>query len=538
MRAVGRKGGRAVRNLAMGVLLFTALPPYRPTALIAQSSRLWNPEDRAFITDLSFVTAVAVTRNVIYAATPQGLAIYDRGIRRLKQVVGPLDGWPPITPTAMAADPNDDTAWIGAQGSWMSYEPFTRRLDTGSLPGVVDAVVLDARDPGRGAWFHTSAGWYNVPRGSIVAMPSSPPATRTGSLSAGDLIARLPAFDAVRLRVERDDALRTWRLTSAAQTPVTNEIIVGTAGNGAFQVDPVTYSTDQLPMGILGAAAGAIEVTRGQVCVASSPRIQSVRRGISCFDESLDHFNYLESAGLAQLPGGTVRRILVTDRSIWLATDLGLVRAPRRGGRPVQILARDGLPDDRVYALAPAAEGAFVGTQRGLALVADTGRGVVVAATALGPAVMTLVPPSGDTLWAGTAAGIVGFALPIGGPVEVPVGSESLHEQVLALATHGDTILAATTTHLLLRIGGEWRVTDPPGAPIGTIAAIAAAPKGFLLAGDRGFAWYDPVRPQWNALIQPGDVPVPVRDIAATRDYVWIATDIGVVRYDRRTVMP
>ena len=29
-----------------------------------------------------------------------------------------------------------------------------------------------------------------------------------------------------------------------------------------------------------------------------------------------------------------------------------------------------------------------------------------------------------------------------------------------------------------------------------------------------------------------------VRDIAATRDYVWVATDVGVVRYERRVLVP
>jgi hypothetical protein len=115
---------------------------------------------------------------------------------------------------------------------------------------------------------------------------------------------------------------------------------------------------------------------------------------------------------------------------------------------------------------------------------------------------------------------------------------EMLHEPVSAIAMRGDTILAATPTHLLLRAGGAWRVSDPTGPPIGAIVAITPGQTGFLLAGDRGIAWFDPVRPLWNALIQPGDVPQPVRDIAATRDYIWVATDIGVLRYEKRVLVP
>ena len=78
-----------------------------------------------------------------------------------------------------------------------------------------------------------------------------------------------------------------------------------------------------------------------------------------------------------------------------------------------------------------------------------------------------------------------------------------------------------------------------PGPSIGRIAVINGGDTaGFWLAGDRGFAWFDPARPVWNALVQPGDVPLPVHDVVATRNHVWVATDIGVVRYEKRVLIP
>ncbi len=42
------------------------------------STRAWRPEERTLVTDLSHVTAVAATDMVVYVATRQALAVYDR----------------------------------------------------------------------------------------------------------------------------------------------------------------------------------------------------------------------------------------------------------------------------------------------------------------------------------------------------------------------------------------------------------------------------------------------------------------------------
>jgi ligand-binding sensor domain-containing protein len=527
--------------VALAVAL-AVLPSCRLAAQVLPASRLWRAPERLLITDLSVVTAVAATRTLVYAATTNGLAVYDRGLRGWRETVGRLDGYPGSAISAMAADPNDDTAWLGGQALWLRYDPFVRRFDGGGLPGFVDQVVLDAADPSRGAYFHTSAGWYVVSRGSLGAVPARdvpPPNRRIGSLTMAQLQSRMPAFDAVRMRIQRDDQLlRDYRLTSAAAAPLTNEVYIGTDGNGAFVVEPLSYATERLPAGLVGAATSAIAAWRGQICAASDARVASVRRGLTCFDDGVVGFMPIEGSSLAPLSGAPVHALLVTERAIWAATDQGLVRAPRRGGRITQLLVRDGLPSDRALSLAPAALGVWVGTSGGLALVTDTGRTLVVTAQAEGPPVLALAPPGEDTLWAGTAAGVIAFALPLGGPVLRPEGPLALRDPVVAIAMRGDTIVAATATRFLVRAGGAWNVVEPPGAPIGEMTRIIADDRaGYWVAGRGGFAHFEPGRPHWSAMNSPGDVPLPVRDIAATRDHVWVATDAGVVRYERRVLL-
>ena len=530
-------GGPATRVLAVLGICWATSPLGHWATMSAQASRNWRPEDRALLTDLSYVTAVGATRRYVYAATPNGLAVYDRAFGNWTETIGSLDGFPPGIVTAMAADPNDDRAWLAFNSRWAVWDPFGRRLESGPLPGSVDQVVLDASDPGRGAWYHTLAGWYLVERGSFAAMPApAPPASRLGGLSARELLARIPSFDAIRLRIERDEQLRTYRLTSAASAPITNDLYVGTDGNGTFRIDPLTYQADRLPAGLAGSATGAIASWRGTVCAAGEARVTSPHHGITCFDESLGNFDYVERMGLATLPVGTVRRLLVTERAIWAATDQGLIRAPRRGGRPVQLLARDGLPSDQCLALAPSADGVFVGTAAGIASVSDTGRTPIVSSSARGPAVLSIAIPGNDTIWAGTSSGLVGFLLPLGGPVALPIGPGPLREPIVAVAVVADTIIAATQQRFVIRAGNNWQVMDPPGRPVGRIASIVPGETGFWVAGDQGFAYFDPQRPLWNALAASEDVPLPVRDVAETHGYVWVATEAGVVRYAKRLV--
>jgi hypothetical protein len=539
-----RRDGSRRRFAAVGLLALGAALSARPRPASAQdappASRVWRTEDRSFLTDLTVVTAVAATRNLLYAATLNGLAVYDRPFRRLRETVGPLDGWPPGTVTAMAADPDDDTAWLAGQGRWMSWAPFLRRLDSGPLPGACDAVVLDARMPSRGAWFHTQGGWYFVARGALAAVPAAdlpPPGARLGGLSAQGLIARVPALDAVRFRMERDENNRDWRMTSAAVAPVGGEIYVGTAGNGVFAVDPVSYATERFPAGLAGAATSAVAFLRDRVCAAADQRLASPRRGITCFDESFGDARTVEMMGLGGLPGNRTRRLLLTQRAVWAATDQGLLRADRRGGRPVLLVMREGLPSDDVYALVPARTGVWVGTAGGLALVADTGAAPVVTRRLPSGPVVALAS-AWDTLWAGTPSGLA-LLPPRGDALLLVDGPGPVRESIVALAFRGDTLVAATLARFVLHTAAGWEVTDPPGRPIGRFAALAADTAGGVwVAGEQGLAFFDPSRHFWSALVLPGDVPFPVRDVLATRDWVWAATDLGLIRYDRRILRP
>lgn len=503
-------------------------------------SRLWRTDERTVLTDLSRVTAVAATQSYLFAATPDALAVYDLAFGGLRDILGRTEGFPGGPVTAMVADPSDDTAWLAGNGGWAAYHPFGRRWDGGPLPGFADLVALDADDPSRRAYFHTQAGWYVVSKDGIGAEPvpaGPPPGRRIAPLTQRELLAAAPGLEAVRLTLERDAQLRATPMTSATLAELGGEAFVGTAGNGVWKVDLVSYRAERLPAGLLGTATGAIAVERDRVCAAADLRAASAQRGVSCFRPDLTEFQYLRG-GLSGLPGTRVRRLHLTRNAIWVATNAGALRVPRDGGLARAYVERDGLSTADVRAFAPAPDGVWIGTASGLSVAADDGgREPAQAVAAIDPGVLALAVTD-DTLWIGTPVGLLVLVPGTTRPAVVEPGSPVFRQPVVALAVRGDTILAALPTRLALRAGGTWRIVDPPGTPIGQITAAAADRAGFWLGGTQGLAFYQPARNVWRALTSTGDLPLPVNDVAADDDDVWVATPGGVVRILRRVLTP
>jgi ligand-binding sensor domain-containing protein len=288
---------------------------------------------------------------------------------------------------------------------------------------------------------------------------------------------------------------------------------------------------------MLGSAVGAIAAEQGRVCAAADLRRDPAERGVTCFAPDFSNFTYL-SGGLAGIPGTQVRRMLLTRDAVWLATNAGALRIPRGGAAARQFTERDGLQSGDVRALARTSAGIWVGSGVGVAVAPEGDTRDPARPVALVAGSVLALAVTGDTLWIGSSLGLL--VLPPGAGAPVPVLPElpALRSPVVALAVAGDTILAAFPTRLALRTGGAWRVVDPPGVSIGRFTAAAPDARGFWLGGAQGLAFYQPASNVWRALTSTGDLPLPVLDVAAAGDYVWVATPGGVVRLLRRVLVP
>jgi ligand-binding sensor domain-containing protein len=103
------------------------------------------------------------------------------------------------------------------------------------------------------------------------------------------------------------------------------------------------------------------------------------------------------------LPFAAARRIVASDRALWLATDQGVVRLTLPDRRTTRWNEVNGLPDPRTLSLVLHQGRMVAGTMRGLAEVQDDGTAERLAMRFIDPAYALL--SRGDTLWVGTPSG-------------------------------------------------------------------------------------------------------------------------------------
>jgi ligand-binding sensor domain-containing protein len=439
------------------------------------------------MSDFSVIEAVAASSWYVYAATTHGLLIYDRVSRRFRTPVTAIDGYPAQRVRRAIADPTANAVWLdlGAGLGYLRYD-------------------VDGR-----AW-----------------IPGSPTFS-TGTLSVEAALAGAPLVDAMRAAILTDQRLRTHQFTAAAATPDRPEIFFGTDGVGLVRVDKQTGEWEVLSYGLLAPAVGAVTRGPGGVWAATSALAgRAQRRGLSWVASDLSATTTSEG-GRAALGFSFLyaRRLLADGDQLWIATEQGVLRVDSTGmdGRQWD------LPDATCLERSP--RGIWAGTMRGLSLITadewvqDIGpRGIPI----------TSLLAAADTLWVGTGSGLA-YVVPGGTEMTIPFELRerpSMRVPIYALARLQDTIVMATERELFWREPATHAWTSVPLPPaLGVPTALATTPQGGLwIGGTRGLAQAHIRSGLMEVHTVPFEIPAPVRDLTADRDYLWAATDSGLVR--------
>ena len=533
MKADRRIGGWAVSAAGLAVVSLTACPPIRLSA----QSRFWRPEDRALISDFSYVTAVAASPFTVFGATTHGLVVYDRQARTWRLPVTTLDGYPASRVRAALADATGNAVWLGTTSGWARYDADAQRWDSGFVAGGVSNLVLDARDAASGVYVQGAFGWSFLPRGAIVPVadrPLPPPGQRIQPLDAGTALNLAPAAQALRALILTDPRLRAHRFLSAARSPDRSDLFFGTDGMGLVRVDAATAEWENLSYGLLSARAGAVALAPGGVWVASAGRVAE-RHGLVWVAADLSADTTLAGSGDGPLGFGCVagRRLVATGRWLWLACERGVVRIATGSYTSRRFDAAQGLPADDALSLAPAPDGCWVGTMRGLAVVTNGDK--VIPVGNVSQPVLSLVAVR-ESLWVGTAGGL---RLLAPGSSDVAVtpdvaGQPALRAPILALTLTGDTLVAVTPDQFAWRDPATraWTLVHAR-AELGQVTALAPDEGGVWVGGANGLAFWDLARASFRVLHVPDDLPAAVRDVAVERRWLWVATDSGLVRFAR-----
>lgn len=528
------------------------------------------------------IEAVTVSRRFVFAAAtgldgrvagsdlPGGMLVYDRlrGVWLPPLGVGDRGMDPGVR--AMAADPVDDALWIGTPGQLRIYRPLTDQWVQVPITGIPEVIAFERPGgahamgpPGAGsfgvgdAWVRAGGRWLRVSRAGMVFTADRPPALSSLVLppTAAALATQFPALrmlgGGIPLTRRGDRPLRTAPVSAIAMAPDrAGEAWVGTGGGGLWQVDAFSGASTPRPYGLLAQGAGALAPALGGVWVGGVG-LPSARAGLTYASDDLQQWRWIDGTIAAPLEGVRVLAMATRGPVAWLGTDRGVVRAALDGDEAMmRWTALDGLPDERVVAVAPRPEGSWAATLRGLVFVHDSARVPDRRTRGIGARWLTGQPvwalqQVGDTLWMGTEGGLVALAPAAPGAegAALSLASGLLggmdRRPVRALAATDSILVAATDEQLAWRVAPSrgatavWQPIPVELRSIGRVQRVAADAYSVFVAGSEGVVQWQRRSGAVRRLAIPADLPAPALDLLPVDGWLWVATPAGLVRLRR-----
>ncbi|HSM16300.1 MAG TPA: hypothetical protein VK845_04785 [Gemmatimonadales bacterium] len=526
--------------MARSVLIFGLfLAPFARGTAQQGLPRLWSVDDRVILSDFSTITSVAAGPDRVVVTSPTSLVIWEPLVRRWK---GPFDPPDPSYLSGVFAsllDPLDYSVWLASHNGWSRYDTNIDAWDRGLIPARVLTIAFDRANPGRGLFFRTSGGWFEVERGSMIAAPSSGPLDPEVPKTVQDVLRENPWFEANQAAVLRTARLGTARYTVAARSFDRQGWYIGTSGAGLLYAEEGAAIPTPLSFGLPSERVGAVFDGPGGVWVATDRTVSS-EATITFVDRRLTEFKPLDESAVFGVRFNQATRMVGRDAFLWVASDLGVVRVGTDGRSADVVDESRGLPDRHILSLAARRGTIAVGTARGLAVITDSLEVRRVAPDFAGRAFAVAI--GGDTLWVGTGLGVF-LALPESGDLERPVGlgpEPSLRQPVVDLDWLADTLVALTPDHLMWRdpITGVWTLGPLLSPQLGRLRTLLPDRGGMWIAGDRGVGAATLATPSPRTLLVGRDLPAEVTDLAVDDEFLWVATMRGLVRWRLEAVRP
>lgn len=499
----------------------------------------WPLADRTVIGDGSVVLAVAAAVDRAMIVLPGGVLLLDPVGRRWSGPYQAPDPGALARARAAVLDPLDQSLWIQLPVGWIHFEPTIELWEQGAAPGPVSQIAFDADNPSSGLFILVGAAWYQVPRGSGFPVPASPPKRQIRPLSIAELMNQAAGLAGMTGGVLTDQRGRPARFTSAAADPTGRGWWVGTAGVGLLFLPYGQVTPERVPYGLPSASAAAVYSVPQGVWVATD-QVNGLSPALSFLSSDLAVVRWNQGPMATGLPFHAVSRMTGAGTSLWLGTDVGLLRVTDDGKRVERFDEGRGLPDARVFSVLARRGRVLAGTAHGLISLDDSGR-----VSRLAPAFVDRVDALetlGDTVWIGSSSGPLVVSRE-SGEVEWPAGLDrapAYRSPVLALGRLGDTLVALTTERLEWRdpAKGTWTLGPLLESALGRLRTMVAWHGGAFVAGDRAVGYVRlgalPARP----LTVPIEIPAAPRDLAVDDQYLWVATSQGLVRWRLDAIAP
>lgn len=490
-----------------------------------------RPGDRVVLGDFSEVRAIAASYDRVYVAYPSAVGIWDPLAERWEAPRSAGSRLALADVFSALIDPLDRSLWLAARGGVVRFDPLLDRWERQPVPGTVQAIGLDPGDPSGGLWVRSSEGWFLLPR---IGPPrgATPPAALRIAPTLEDAYRDMPGLQSFGPALALGPGLDPGRLTAAAPAASGAGWFIGTSRRGAYFVDRIGNRATPLSLGLPGDMVGALAEVPGGVWVTTDDDLRGRPAALSFVPDDLGRTVQLESDPVFGLGIDAARRILAIERTLWLATNVGVLAVRTDGGGVERWDESDGLADQRVIALAWWQDGVVAGTMRGLAVLRADGT-VHRPLPGLVRPVYALFGRR-DTLWIGTERGLLAHVDGNPEPIGFPSWARTLGSSapVLGIGVVGDTLVAMTSNDVFWRdpATSAWIVGPSVTSSTGPLRALATTPQGVWVGGDRGAAFLRSGGGVLRILRVGPDLPDAVTAIASGPRWLWVGTRAGLVR--------
>ena len=463
----------------------------------AQSLRLRYEEgDWVSYSDFRFVNSISVGYQYIYFGTTGGVTRYDRYLNRWDTPYTKSDGLSENWVKRVAFDPSTEYLWCLTRNGYVNfYHPTERRWNTAGI--FPSGLLTTNQPPANYPDFFTEFEYRFIAEGPEASI--------------------------------QDQNLRTYPVRQSVVDNWDN-MWIASWGLNVGVADIRTQRLKMLRFGLAEPNVAAMVFDGPHVWFGGIGELHG-SQGITRHNRKNDEWNYYEAGYVDGLRSDNVTSIAADNKHVWFGTYNGLVQLNKKKSEWKTFTILDGLSDNEVLDLAPDRAHLWIGTAFGLSsLDVMTGAITKVENENIATSIVYDVEVEDSTIWAATNHRL--YTRP---------GGSKEWELFVDQGDHIEGVVA----EIAVDSGSVWFAALPSWAatnklfierqPHQLMNGKPTIPNKELLPISLYLSHFNTSTHQWQQYIPTGTFAYStIFDMAINDRSVWIATDEGVLKYDRK----
>jgi ligand-binding sensor domain-containing protein len=456
---------------------------------LAFSARMYNPFVWTTYRDFSYITSITANMQRVYFGTENGILRYNRLLKQWEEPITKSNGFPGMSARVVAFDKMFRKLWIAYENGLVVYNPdishWEREISRTSIPlssitsigFTQDSVYLE----NNGLFAVSPRGMYNWTR-RVGSLPTNILwSGEKGNIEIENYTFLTPYY-------ATDEYFNKYKYTAGIVD--NQDLWLGTEGFDVFHYNVFTWSGTHYTVGLAGNRVDAIYKDENEYWIGG---IQT--NGITRINFLTGEGSHYRSEDIFRLDSHEINAITGDERNIWFGTREGLVQYGMDENQWDEFTQFDGLPHNNVISLQRKDDTLFIGTEDGLAY---------------------LLPGAED-------------------PISIDEFSDiAIH----AFGIFEGDLVICTDEGVFLRKGDSIKtITDPDGDfSFGVTAVFVDSTTLWFGTRRNGVDVYSTDSLEWKEYLSPTPLAGEwVYDIKGNKGFIWIATDQGVSRYNKKT---